>query len=84
MTTYHITKYALTRGISTVDIPDMHVKDSGYVFAAVGNGGWQAFKTGRDAFLDRDDAVKDAAHRRDVEIIKLENRIRRLRSMEFA
>lgn len=77
MATYWITKYALSGGISSINLNDQAVRD-GYVYD-----GWTSHKIGRDAFDNQADAKANAEKRRQVKIQSLRKQIAKLEKLTF-
>jgi len=75
-----LTKYALNGGLIRAEVESRSPVDD-YVYL-VGYK-WQSFRIGREVFERHDEALNDAAKRRDKKIKSLEKQLAALRALTF-
>lgn len=74
MARYYITKYALSGGLSSMEAAPR----DGYIYQS-----WTSFKVGRDAFLEKQEALADCEARRLKKIASLRKQIAKLEKLTF-
>lgn len=80
MPKFYVTKYALSSGVVEMDL-NVTFGTSSVEYLRGGN--WASFVRGRDAFENRDDAVKAANAARVKKIASLQKQIKKLEKLTF-
>lgn len=82
MAKVYITKYALTSGIKDMET---EIKKSNFADTPdyVRDASWTSFYIGRDAFLDKSEALKKAEEMRKKKIASLRKQIVKLEKLSF-
>lgn len=78
----YIIKYALTSGIFLADVEANTLDAGAYVYRKESIG-FSSYKLGRDAFLDKDEAIAAAKKLRDRKVASVERQLANLKKMEF-
>lgn len=82
----YVTKYALTKGILEIDaIVGQSFYDQNIFYARVCDRylGTESFRVGLEAFLTKEEALKDAEKRRIKKIDSLKKQIKKLENLKF-
>lgn len=82
MATIYITRYALSEGITEHDVPATEIRD-GRVYPGKPFASYVSFELGKDAFLEKADAVAAAAALRDRKLRSLRKQIKQLEGLSF-
>lgn len=82
MATVYITRYALTEGITEHDVPASDIRD-GSVYPGKPFASYTSFELGKDAFLERADAVAAALALRDRKLRSLRKQIKAIEGLSF-
>lgn len=77
-----ITKYALTSGIKEMEL-DIRKTDFAESPDYVRDASWTLFFIGKDAFLNKDDAIKRAEEMRKKKVASLEKQLDKLKRLSF-
>lgn len=82
MPTVYVTRYALTEGITTHEVPASGIRD-GSAYPGKPFASYVSFVLGKDAFLEKDDAVAAAIALRDRKLLSLRKQIKQLEGLAF-
>lgn len=78
----YITRYALSKGITeTCDYEfSNRSQDQSWIYSS---DYFCAYKIGRDAFFDKEDAIRNAYERRDKKVAELKKQIEKFEKLKF-
>lgn len=76
----YITKNALLCGITEKDSYRESTLDKSLIFV---KGNYTPYKIGKDAFFDKEDAIKNAYERRDKKVAELKKQIEKFEKLKF-
>ena len=77
---YYITKWALTTGILEKDLEIAEVGDGKYVTKP---GVYGLYRLGKEAFADRNDAVRRAGSLRNKKLVSLLKQVEKIKELKF-